>query len=101
VRHGAAAIDQHADLPSGLTRELGQLARELVGDQPLRRKAALSQAFELAGLAGFQAVRVAGDVDLGLRSRTRGAGLLKSSSGSVGRESRQFSRSEAEGERRP
>jgi hypothetical protein len=65
VGHGAAPIHEHAHLASGLAREFAELARELVGDQALRRKAALSQAFELAGLAGLQAVRVAGDVDLG------------------------------------
>jgi hypothetical protein len=65
----AAAIDEHPDLASGLPRELAELACEFVGDQPFRRKATLSQAFELAGLAGLQAVRVAGDVDLGPRSR--------------------------------
>jgi hypothetical protein len=63
VGHGAAPVDEHPDLASGLARELAELARELVGDQPLRRKATLSQAFELAGLAGLQAVGVAGDVD--------------------------------------
>jgi hypothetical protein len=53
VRDGAAAIDQHPDLPSRLARELAQRSRELVGDQPLWRKATLGQAFELAGLAGL------------------------------------------------
>jgi hypothetical protein len=72
VGHGAAAVDEHADLAAGLARELAELACELVGDETLRRKAALSQAFELAGLAGLQAVCVAGDVDLGPLSRVMG-----------------------------
>ena len=61
----AAPVDQHPDLAAGLARELAELAGELVGDQALRREPTLGQAFELAGLAGLQAVRVAGDVDRG------------------------------------
>jgi hypothetical protein len=68
VRHCSAPIDQHADLAAALRRELAELARELMRDETLGRKATLGQAFELAGLAGLQAVRVAGDVYLGLRS---------------------------------
>jgi hypothetical protein len=77
VGHRAAAVHEHAYLAAGLARELGQLPCELVGDQPLRRKATLSQAFELAGLAGLQAVRVAGDVDRGTSSDALAALLSK------------------------
>jgi hypothetical protein len=64
VCHRAAPVDQDSNLPARLARELRELARELVGNEPLRRETTLSQALELAGLAGLQAARVAGDVDL-------------------------------------
>jgi hypothetical protein len=61
----AAPVHEHAHLASGLAGERAQLSCELLGHQALRRQAALCEALELTDLAGLEAVRVAGDVDLG------------------------------------
>jgi hypothetical protein len=43
--------------------ESGQLARELVGQDPVRRDAAPGEALELLDLAGLEAVEIAEEVD--------------------------------------
>ena len=62
-RHRAAPVDQHADLPADLARELGQLTRQLVGDQALGRQAPLREALEPLQVTRLQAVGVAVDAD--------------------------------------
>jgi len=61
--HGAAAVDQDADLATEVARELGQLARELVRDEAVGRKAAAIEPFERVDLAGLEALGVAVDAD--------------------------------------
>jgi hypothetical protein len=58
-----APIDEHTHLATGLVGETGQVPRELLGDEPLRGEASPTQAFELADLAGLEALRVSEDAD--------------------------------------
>ena len=48
--------DQRADLPTRLARNLGELARELLRNQPVARNPALIEVAELAQLTGLEAV---------------------------------------------
>jgi hypothetical protein len=59
----AAAVDEHADLAADLAAHLGELARELVADEPVGGQAAAEQSVESFGLTGLQAVRVPVDLD--------------------------------------
>jgi hypothetical protein len=63
VRHGAAAVDQHADLAAEVGREFGQLAREFLGDEAIGWEAAPVEALEGVNLAGLEALCVAEDLD--------------------------------------
>jgi hypothetical protein len=64
VRDVAAAVDEHADLAAGLARELGQLAREVVGDEALGGQAAAREALDALDLIGFESRGLAGDADV-------------------------------------
>jgi hypothetical protein len=44
VRHRPAAVHEHPHLPAGLTGEAGELAGELLGDEPFRGKMAARKA---------------------------------------------------------
>jgi hypothetical protein len=59
----AAAVDQHADLSPDLPADLGQLSRELLGQQLIGGHPAPEEALELANLAGLEAVRIAKYLD--------------------------------------
>ncbi len=63
MRDGAAAVDQHAHFATDLMGDLGQLAREFLGDEATCGKPAPVEALEGTDLAGLQALRVAGDLD--------------------------------------
>jgi len=63
VGHGAAAIEQHADLTAEVVRELGQLARELVGEEAVGGESAPVEALEGMDLAGLEALGIAEDLD--------------------------------------
>jgi hypothetical protein len=63
VRHGSAAVDEHAHLTAGLAGQAGELARKLLGDQAFRGQMASREAFELADLAGLEPVGVPEDAD--------------------------------------
>ena len=63
VRDSTAAVDQHPGLATDVRADLGQLAGEFVGDQAIRRDVPAKQALDLANLTGFEAVRVAVDLD--------------------------------------
>ena len=66
----AAAIDQDADLSANLPADLGQPPREFLREQRIGGDAAPGEALEPANLAGFEAVRIAEDLD-GRLLRTR------------------------------
>jgi hypothetical protein len=55
----ALAINQRADLPPGLVREFGELAREFGRDDPLRRNAPRVELLDAAQLVGLETLRVA------------------------------------------
>jgi hypothetical protein len=71
VGHLATPVDEHADLAAGLVGERRELAREVLGDEPLRGEVAPREALELADLAGLEAVGVPEDAD-GIASRSGG-----------------------------
>jgi hypothetical protein len=68
VRDGAAPVDEHAHLAADLMGDLGQLAREFLGDEATCGKSAPVEALESTDLAGFEALRVAGDLDTAVSS---------------------------------
>jgi hypothetical protein len=57
----AFAIDQHADLPADLGRQLGQLPGKLVSDDMSWWNAPVVQLFQAVNLIGFQSLNVAFD----------------------------------------
>jgi hypothetical protein len=63
VGHVAPAVDQDTDLAPDVAADLGELTRELVGEDTVRWEAALVEALDGADLAGLQAVGVAKDLD--------------------------------------
>ena len=68
VRDGAASIDEDAHLAADLVRDLGQLAREFLGDEATCGKPAPVEALEGSNLAGLQALGVAEDLDAAVSS---------------------------------
>jgi hypothetical protein len=74
VRDLAAAIDEHAHLPTRLVREAAELPRDLLGDEAFRRQSAPQQALEISELARLQALGIAVDRDRGTSFRTDAAG---------------------------
>ena len=56
-----ARSTQHAHLPADLPGELGELTGEVVGQEPVGRKAALREALELLDVVGLEAVGIAED----------------------------------------
>jgi len=71
MRHVSASVDEDADLPADLVRELGQLAGELVGDEAVGGEAAPVEALERANLARLEALGVAEDADRSRSPRMR------------------------------
>ena len=63
VGNGAATVDQHPHLASGLGREGSQRPHEVLGDQALGGNPTSREALELADLAGFQTMRIAEYLD--------------------------------------
>jgi hypothetical protein len=63
VGHGAGAVDQHADLPPCLSRQLGELPRKFLGDQAIGGNLPPEEAFELSDLARLQPMGIAEDAD--------------------------------------
>jgi hypothetical protein len=55
----ALPVDERAELPSGLVREFGELARELRSDDLLRRDAPRVELFDAPELIGLKPLRVA------------------------------------------
>ena len=56
VLHGPGAIDERPDLAAGLVRDVGQLAREFLGDEAVSRNAALVELLEPTDLIRLEAV---------------------------------------------
>jgi hypothetical protein len=63
VSDSPPAIHQNPDLPSDVSTDLGQLSSQLVVEEAVGGEAAAKEAFELANLTGFEAVRIAKDLD--------------------------------------
>jgi hypothetical protein len=81
VGDGTAPIDQDTHETADLMRQLGQLARELLGDQAIRGDASSSESFQAIDLIGLEAVGIAFDADAGLLDGCALAGAA----GAVGR----------------
>jgi hypothetical protein len=60
---GARSVDQNAHLAADVSRDLGQLAGELVRDEPVLREPPFSESFERLDLAGLQSRGIAVDLD--------------------------------------
>jgi len=63
VLDAAGSIEEHADLAADVVRDLGQLAGELVRDDPVFGKAATAETFEGFDLICLEAGGVAVDLD--------------------------------------
>jgi len=59
VGHRARAVHQHPHLAADLPGQLGELAGEVVGEEPVGGKPALCEAAELLDVVGLQAVGIA------------------------------------------
>jgi hypothetical protein len=57
----AAPIDENSDLPTDLVRDLGELARELLRNDAVRRDSAIVEFFETAYLVRLEALRFSFD----------------------------------------
>ncbi|MFP6605121.1 MAG: hypothetical protein VCC67_00685 [Myxococcota bacterium] len=68
------AVHEDADLAPDLAADLGELAGKLVREEPVCREAALVEALDGADLAGFQAMGIAKDLDMGLLSGPESVG---------------------------
>ena len=71
------AVDEHPHLPADLPGELRELAGEVVGQEPVGRKAALREALELLDVVGLEAV--------GITEDAYGYGSCAGRAGSAGR----------------
>jgi hypothetical protein len=63
VGDGSAPVDQHADLAPGLTGQLREVPRELVGDQAIRRDLPPEETLEPSDLVGLQPMGISEDAD--------------------------------------
>jgi hypothetical protein len=63
VLDGSCAVEEDADLPSGISGDFRQRAREFVVDDAVRLDAASREAFEGFDLAGLEAGGVAVDLN--------------------------------------
>jgi hypothetical protein len=63
VSHGTPAVHQHPDLPPDLPADLRELACQIVVEEAVGGESTAEEALELTGLAGFESVRIAEDLD--------------------------------------